>query len=106
MLPDFDGCVAILAAVGRQWARDARQDPAEFIGLASWLDLAPNELKQRLDGRSGYNLVVPGTQRVCPGCGQALPAHNDSPHGAGRKRIYCSARCRLRLKAARVRDGL
>ena len=106
MLPDFDGCVELLAALGRQWARDAKRNRAEFIGLAKWLDLAPDELQQRLDGRSGYYVVALGGQRSCPVCGQALPAHNFSDRGAGRKRIYCSSTCRLRLKAARVRDEL
>ena len=103
MLPDFDACVDLLAAIGRRWVLDARRNYAELIGLARWLDLEPDELRQRLNGRSVYYVLpAAGCGRACPGCGRALPAHNASHHGAGRKRIYCSERCRHKVKAARL----
>lgn len=45
---DLNACVALLCAVARQWAQDARRDPHELALLAGWLDMAPGELLARL----------------------------------------------------------
>ena len=104
MLPDldFDACVDLLTAIGRRWVLDARRNQAELIGLARWLDLEPDELRHRLNGRPFYILAAAGCGRGCPGCGRALPMHNKTLNGAGRKRIFCSERCRHKVKAARL----
>jgi hypothetical protein len=48
MTLDPDGCLALLCAVARQWARDAARDPHELALLAGWLDMAPGDLLARL----------------------------------------------------------
>jgi len=62
----------------------------------------PLELARRMDGRPALTAPDQARWRTCPGCGQALPEHNTSEHGAGRRRLYCSERCRRR--AANVRQ--
>lgn len=49
-LPHLDGCIALLCAVARQWANDARtqEDANELAQLAGWLGMAPDDLRQRL----------------------------------------------------------
>lgn len=51
-LPPLDACIALWAAVLRQWARDARHNPAALASLARWLRMEPDTLRQRLD--AGY----------------------------------------------------
>ena len=46
--PDFDGTVALIIAVVRQWADEARRDPDELRALAGWLDIDPAVLRRRL----------------------------------------------------------
>ena len=46
--PDFDGVLALLAAVVRQWADAARRNPDELHALADWLGMDPAVLRRRL----------------------------------------------------------
>lgn len=52
-LPDFDGCVDILAAVARQWAQEALVNARlgsfyELHRLADWLDVDAVWLRRQL----------------------------------------------------------
>jgi hypothetical protein len=52
-LPDFDGCVDILAAVARQWAREAlinarHGSSYELLRLADWLGVDAVWLRRQL----------------------------------------------------------
>lgn len=96
---DFDGALALLGAVGAQWAKDARKDPDELPGLAAWLELELHEVGRRLAGRPALAPVIGGGWRTCPACGQALPEHNAGASGAGRRRLYCNDTCRIRYAA-------
>lgn len=98
---DFDGALALLGAVVRLWLKDARDEPEELAALAGWLGLTPHELARRIDGRPALTAPDPARWRTCPGCGQTLPEHNASEHGAGRRRLYCDERCRRRAANAR-----
>ena len=97
---DLEGALDLLKAVSLQWAKDARADPHELPGLAAWLDVTPDELHLRLDGRPVQHLKGPG--RTCPGCGAPLPDHNASGTGQGRKRLYCGDRCKTMALKARA----
>ncbi len=106
---DFDGALALLGAVVRLWLKDARDEPEELAALAGWLGLKPHELARRIDGRPALTAPNQARWRTCPGCGQALPEHNTSEHGAGRRRQYCDDRCRRRaakLRQTRLTNGL
>lgn len=96
---DFDGALALLGAVVRQWLKDCRtaEDLAE---LAGFLGLQSSELARRLDGRPALTVPDGARWRSCPACGQVLPDHNQSESGMGRRRLWCSERCRR--KAART----
>lgn len=100
-LMDLDGAVALLGAVVRLWLKDARDEPEELAALAGWLGLTPHELTRRIGGRPVLTAPDPARWHVCPGCGQALPEHNQSEHGAGRRRLYCDDNCRRRAANAR-----
>ena len=98
---DQDGALALLAAIARQWLKDARENPAELGNVADWLGLTPRELARRFEGRPALQAVNPARWRTCPACGQTLPDHNESETGTGRRRLYCNDTCRRR--AARMR---
>lgn len=54
-LPDFNGCVRLLCAVARQWARDASVNAQhgscyEMQRLADWLGVDAAWLRRQLDG--------------------------------------------------------
>ena len=95
---DFDGALDLLKAIGLQWAKDARKNPDELPGLADWLEMEQYETWLWLYGGPPVTPAVAG-QPACPACGAALPQHNASERGTGRKRLYCDNRCRLRHKA-------
>lgn len=95
---DFDGALTLLGAVGAQWAKDARKDPDELPALAAWLELELSELSRRLTRRAAL-APISGAWRTCPACGQVLPEHNAGGSGAGRQRLYCDDRCRIRYAA-------
>ena len=46
--PDFDGVLALLAAVVRQWADEARRNPDELHALADWLGMDPAAVRRQL----------------------------------------------------------
>lgn len=98
---DQDGALALLAAIARQWLKDARENPAELRDVATWLGLTPRELARRLDGRPALRPADPARWRTCPACGQTLPDHNASETGQGRRRLYCDDTCRRRAARAR-----
>lgn len=100
MLPDYDGCLRLLAAHARLWLRDAGEDPDALAEIAAWLDMTPAELLGRLHWQPAP-MRESAYYRVCPGCGRALPEHNAGASGAGRRRLYCDDRCRRR--AAQLR---
>lgn len=90
---DRDGALALLVAVGRLWAKDARQDPDELPGLADWLDLTTDELRAWLQGRQNRAPAPASGWPTCRACGARLP----EPTGRrGRERVYCSSGCRYR----------
>lgn len=99
---DSDGALALLAAIARQWLKDAKTNPAELGNVAAWLGLTPKELARRLDGRPALRPVTGARWRTCAACGQVLPDHNEGESGAGRRRQFCNDTCRKR--AARVRN--
>lgn len=99
---DSDGALALLAAIARQWLKDAKTNPAELGNVAAWLGLTPKELARRIDGRPALRPVNGARWRTCPACGQVLPDHNASERGSGRRRQFCNDTCRRR--AARVRN--
>ena len=92
---DFDGALALLGAVVRQWLKDC-QGPEDLAELAGFLGLQSSELARRLDGRPALTVPDGGRWRSCSFCGQPLPDHNYSDGGAGRRRLWCSDRCRHR----------
>lgn len=98
---DLDAALALLGAVGAQWVKDCRKEPDELPELAAWLELELSELGRRLAGRPALAPVIGGSWRTCPACGQALPDHNASETGKGRRRLYCDDKCRVRYAARR-----
>lgn len=103
MLPDYEGCLRLLAAHAKLWLRDARKDTEELAAVAAWLDMTPEELQRRIEG-DNPPARASAFYRVCPGCGQALPEHNAGASGAGRLRLYCDDRCRRRADTMRRKD--
>ena len=95
---DYDGALDLLKAISTQWAKDARKNADELPGLAAWLEMEQHEARRWLHDNRPITPAAHG-QPACPTCGAALPQHNASERGAGRKRLYCSNRCRLRYKA-------
>lgn len=75
----LEDAVRLLAAVARQWAADAQRDDHELALLASWLDMAPDDVRRRL---------VEDAER-CANCGAPLKATRAT---RGRQR-YCSRAC-------------
>ena len=102
---DFEGALDLLGAIGAQWAKDCRKEPDELPELAAWLELELSELGRRLAGRPALAPVIGGAWRTCPACGQALPHHNASETGKGRRRLYCDDKCRVRYAARRKDKG-
>lgn len=100
---DLEGALTLLGAVGAQWVKDCRKEPDELADLADWLELELSEVGRRLAGRPALAPVIGGAWRVCPACGQVLPEHNAGESGAGRRRVYCDDKCRVR-HAARRKD--
>ena len=98
---DFEGALDLLGAIGAQWAKDCRRDANELPELAAWLELELSEVGRRLTGRPALAPVIGGGWRACPACGQALPEHNASETGKGRRRLYCDNKCRVRYAARR-----
>lgn len=45
---DMDGAINLLAAVVRQWARDAQRNQHELEQLAGWLGMDSGQLAQHL----------------------------------------------------------
>lgn len=96
MLPDYEGCFDLLAAVGRQWVEDCRRQKfgavlaqIEMAHLAAWLGLELHELRR---------LMTPAqpAQRKCPVCGIYLPG--------GDTRKYCSGRCYHEHRRERLKE--
>ena len=83
---DVRDCAALLAAVARQWADDARGDEGELASLAGWLHMPPDELRRRLK------------ERHCRTCGAVLPERQTK---RGRRLLYCSKSCSQRAAAIR-----
>lgn len=73
----LEDAVKLLAAVGRQWAEDARHDAHELSLLADWLCMAPDDLRRKLE-----------TESQCRYCGGPLPASSKR-----KARLYCSPSC-------------
>ena len=86
-----DGALRLLAAIIRRWLLD---EPQELPAVATWLGMPPDVLRRR---------VLPPAARpgwpACPGCGAELPLQI----GGGRRRIWCSERCRLRYNRKKTR---
>ena len=99
MLPTYEGCLLLLAAVARRWLQDAKT-PEELASLAAWLNMTPAQLERRQAGRWAAD---PHARR-CPGCGRALPFHNASQSGAGRRRLFCGDTCRARAAKQKVKS--
>lgn len=64
-LPNLDGCIRLICAVARQWAREAAYraqhgNDYELRRLALWLGVAPSELSGRLC--DGYQPRVRGNK--------------------------------------------
>lgn len=96
---DFDDAVRLLAAVARQWMDDAQRDEHEQALLAQWLGVTPEALCRRLEPQR----PKPSAWPRCPGCGAPLPEHN---HGTrGRRRVWCSERCRTTARTAAKLGG-
>lgn len=55
MTIDPDGCIRLLCAVAKQWARDAQRDESELALLAGWLDMPTDDLRRRLNCNSRRN---------------------------------------------------
>ena len=102
---DLEGALTLLGAVGAQWVKDCRRKPDELPELAGWLELELDEVRRRLAGRPALAPVIGGSWRTCPACGQALPHHNASETGKGRRRLYCDDKCRVRYAARRKDKG-
>ena len=99
---DLQDAITLLAAVCRQWLDDAREDPAELVAVAAWLDLRPDELHVWM--RPAARRPAALGERACPGCGAWLPKHNEGENGKGRKKLWCSNSCRMRSVNARKRE--
>lgn len=98
---DFDGAVALLGAVARQWLKDAKTNPDELASLAAWLGLRPDELQRRLQRVTRGPAA--SWQRTCPACGAGLPEQNRGRRG--RDRLFCSDACRHRHNARQGDHG-
>lgn len=94
MLPNYEGLLRLLVAHVRLWLRDAQHDEAELAEIAAWLNITPGALYRLINGQQNP-FEESGFYRHCPGCGKALPEHNEGTRGSGRKRQYCNDRCRL-----------
>jgi hypothetical protein len=104
MLPDEDGILRLLAAVVKQWLKDARQDSHERAEVAAWLGLTPAQLQQRIEGETPRLARASSFYRLCPSCGRALPEYNASERGTGRLRVYCDSSCRARATKLRAKE--
>ena len=98
MLPDYEGCFNLLAAIVRQWAVDSHNDPAERFVLAAWLGLEPRQLEALLAPPGAPPAAPPGWP-ACPVYGRAI-----RPAQRGRQGRFCSATCRERQRRA-VKSG-
>ncbi len=100
MLPDYEGCLRLLAAHARLWLRDAGNDPDALAEVADWLDMTPADLLDRLHWQPA-TIRSSAYYEICSGCGQALPDPDAGARRGGRRRLYCNIRCRGR--AAKLR---
>ena len=61
---DFDGALALLVAIVRQWAIEARRNPDELHDLAAWLGMSPAQVADALSGMP--NASKPSRRRDRP----------------------------------------
>lgn len=81
---DPDGAVALAAAIARQWIAE---QPDETPIVAAWLGLETHQLRRQPCAEQPGDGVT-----TCRQCGAHLPVK----FGGGRRRIWCSNRCRNR----------
>lgn len=91
---DPDGALRLAAAIARQWIRD---EPQALPTVAAWLGIEADVLRRRLYPPAARR--APEGWPTCPACGAPLPEHNNGTRG--RKRLWCSDRCRQRASNMR-----
>lgn len=102
MLPDLEGCIDLLAAVGKQWVQDCRRQKygaelaqIEFAHLAAWLDLKPQELQRLMTPVTPVEYVTSPAYGTCPVCGGPVQRRGKR----GPQRTYCSKRCKQKRES-------
>ena len=94
-----DAVIGLFAAVVRKWIEDARDDPAELVAVADFLDMSPAQvLARKLQPLSGRLLELTGFRSGlwCPACGREI--RTVSEVSRGRPKRFCSKSCGVRYR--------
>ena len=94
-----DAVIGLFAAVVRKWIEDARDDPAELVAVADFLDMSPAQvLARKLQPLSGRLLELTGFRSGlwCPACGREIRTLSEVSRG--RPKQFCSKACGQRYR--------